>query len=95
MERLFDYGERKFLVTITTALEVEVFEAAEAAKNNTDQRADVKNNIPADKADLDKSTTDEKIKGDLGRGKKLKTFPKPGKKMMKQKRRRLIKNLRR
>ncbi len=80
MERLFDYGERKFLVTITTALEIEVFEAAEAAKNNTDQRADTKNNIPADKADLDKSTTDEKIKADFSRGKKLKTFPKPGKK---------------
>lgn len=26
MERIFDYGERKFIVTITTALEIEVFE---------------------------------------------------------------------
>lgn len=30
MERIYDYGERKFIVTITTALEIEVFEAVEA-----------------------------------------------------------------
>lgn len=33
MERLFDYGERKFVVTITTALEIEVFEGVEADKS--------------------------------------------------------------
>ncbi|MDE7327776.1 MAG: DUF4132 domain-containing protein [Lachnospiraceae bacterium] len=31
-ERVFDYGERKFIVTITPALEIEVFEANEASK---------------------------------------------------------------
>ena len=33
MERLFDYGERKFVVTITTALEIEIFEGVEADKS--------------------------------------------------------------
>lgn len=40
MERIFDYGGREFIVTITTALEMEVFEGVEAGMNGSAQKKD-------------------------------------------------------
>ncbi|MDE7297845.1 MAG: DUF4132 domain-containing protein, partial [Lachnospiraceae bacterium] len=68
VERVFDYGERKFIVTLTTALEVEVFEAAET---------------PASDVSADGSNDgNESAAGSvhITRGKKLKNLPAPGRK---------------
>ena len=51
MERLFDYGTRAFLVTLTPALEIEVFEAKEAQEGENSTRNLVRGkklkNLPA------------------------------------------------
>ncbi len=65
VERVFDYGARKFIVTLTTALEVEVYEAAggETAV-----------------AEKGSSVPEKKKECAIVRGKKLKNLPAPGKK---------------
>lgn len=47
MERRFDYGARAFLVTITPALEIEVFEAKEAPEKGMQVRGKKLKNLPA------------------------------------------------
>ncbi|MDE7281688.1 MAG: hypothetical protein K2N36_08120, partial [Ruminiclostridium sp.] len=46
VERVFDYGERKFIVTLTTALEIEVFEAVEATQDKAQGGVNIGKNTP-------------------------------------------------
>lgn len=47
MERVFDYGERKFIVTMTTALEIEVFEGVCGEDSQNLVRGKKLKNLPA------------------------------------------------
>ncbi len=47
MERIFDYGERKFIVTITTTLEIEVFEGVCGEGSQNLVRGKKLKNLPA------------------------------------------------
>ncbi len=63
MERRFDYGARAFLVTITPALEIEVFEAKEAPEKGMQVRGKKLKNLPApgakDDAEIAKAAYEE------------------------------------